>query len=188
MKKNKVFTVEIELTESQVRSLCDQLPAELTDGQKIAGLANGAMLDLADGGMTLDGNVTRQIMELTGGLDDNQDLVKMVEAGRGMDNGRMVGKWMIDPTYEPVLQDIAASQGLSIQQVIQSLMDWGVGQGWAYQIAPDTSVMFFRREDAAAIGELIGVPNATGTDIANFLRGAFETPQFEITGSTQEVS
>jgi hypothetical protein len=180
MKKNKVYTIEIELTESQVRSLCDQLPDNMTDGQKIAGLAGGAISDLADGGMMLSGSVTRQIIDITGGIEDQQQLVGMVEAGCGGDRGRMVGKWMIDPTYEPVLQDIAASQGLSVQQVIQSLMDWGVGQGWAYQIAPDTSVVFFLKEDLLAISAIMDKPDATGTEIAAFIRGIYEAPALEL--------
>jgi hypothetical protein len=176
---NKTFVVEIELEESKVRSLCDQFPnVEMNDSQKIAGLAAGAIADFADGGVTISGRVASRIKEIVGNVDYERDLVGMVEAGRGLDKCRLVGKWMVDPTYEPVLRDISASQELSIQQVVQSLMDWGVGQGWAYQMEPGVVTVFFSRRDFNTVSSLMEKEYVTGTDIAQFIRHLSEVPDF----------
>lgn len=171
--KALIFPVDIELPEPKVRFVCDQLNVSLSDGQKIAGLAQSALDDLSEGGMVVTGKVMEQIRNLVGDIQDDQDLVRFIEAGKGMEDGCVVGKWRPDPTYVTVLEEIARSQGNTVQQCVQNLMDWGISQGWGYQINPETVVMFFARDDFRMICEAFDKPHLTGTDLAAFIRGLY---------------
>jgi hypothetical protein len=178
MTKTKTYAVEVELTEKQAQQLCDLIPMEMPDSQKIAGLALGALTDMAEGGLILNGSTVQQIVGVLGEFDP-QSVVQAVENGSGIDQGCLVAKWRIDPTYEPVLREIAASQGVTLDQATQSLMDYGVAQGWGYQMSPDAETVFFTKEDIQMIREVLEKEHATGTDIAAFIRKTVDVPEFD---------
>lgn len=174
-KGKKSFSVEIELAEHQIKALCSQVLLDMTEGQKVAGIASAAVQDLADGGMVLDGQVTNQILALTGPLDAQQDLVRFIEIGQDREEGSIVVKWRPDPTYVPVLEQIALANGTTVQEVAQNMMDYGTGQGWGYQINPDTMIIFVTKADMETLRELTAADHVTGTGLVNLLRELTET-------------
>jgi hypothetical protein len=176
--KNVTVPVDIELNHSQAKFLVEQ--TGLPVGQAIAGLAQTAMEDLAEGGFVVNGNVADQIRNLVGDIQEQQDLIRYIETALGMEDGSVVGKWRPDPTYVPVLEEIATSQGVTVSQCVQNLIDWGVSQNWGYSINPDTQVMFFTRDDFRAICEAFDKSHVTGTELAAFIRELYEQKQAEV--------
>jgi hypothetical protein len=179
MAKTKSFVVEIELTENQVKAISDRIPAKLTDAQKIAGVATSTVFDIADGGVSLSGDIFRQIIAVTGDIVDNQDLVKFVEAGKGMDAGRKGYPWYPDPTYVPVLEENARMQATTVEQLVQDIMDYGTGQGWGYALAPDVSMVFFSKEDMEMVRGILNQTMPTGTSISEWIRNTAKAKQVE---------
>jgi len=181
----KTFLIELELTPTQTKSISAKVPGDYPDSYKIAGVAKGAMLDIADGGFVVDGKVAKQIEALTGPIGDAQDLVSFVERGVGREDGATVVTWKADPVYLPLLEQAAQSQGSTVQEVMQGLMDYACGQGWLYDINPESKVLFLSREDAKAMAEILGTNpgNVTGTDMADFIRRSVELPQLDVAGA-----
>lgn len=171
--KVMTFPVDIELSEKKVRYICDQFVDEMTDGQKIAGLAEDAISQMGEGGMVISGNVMNQIRDLIGDFEE-QDLVRYIEAGKGMQDGKLIIPWTPDPTYVPVLEDTANKQGLPVQRVAQDLMDYAAANNWLYDMAPDVVVTFFTRDDFRAICESFDREHVTGTDLAAFIKSLAE--------------
>lgn len=176
MAKKVRISVDVELTEEQAKFLCDQIEGPESAAYKISGIARSAIQDFAEGGMMLDAQVTQQVLALTGPIESTQEIVTFIERGQSREDGRLVGKWRIDPTYETPLREIAENQGLTVDMVVQNLMDWGVGQGWAYQMSPDTVVVFFTKDDHRAVSDIVGVPYMTGTHIADWMRKVAAPP------------
>ena len=171
MSKTKTFLVEIELTDAQIKAINKRLAVEMSDAEKIAGLAASALEDLADGGIVLSGAIMRQITAVAGAVENTQQLVSLVEQGQSMNSGRKGYTWYPDPTYTPVLEENASVQGSTVDQLVQDFMDYGVGQGWGYALSPDVSTVFFSKADMEYLRKDIGKPQITGTDIAEWVRG-----------------
>jgi len=185
--KKMTFPVDVELPEPKVRFICDQIQVDMTDGQKIAGVVQSAMDDLGEGGMVVSGKVMEQIHNLVGELADDQDLVRYIEAAKGMADGKLVIPWAPDPTYLPVLEDTANRQGIMVTRVGQDLMDYAASQGWLYALAPDTVTMFFTREDFRMLCEAFDKEHITGTEIADFIRQLYEQPAPEPVPQLEEA-
>jgi hypothetical protein len=180
----KTFMVELELTDSQVRNICSKVPEDRPDTYKLEGVAKQAMLDIGDGGFVVEGKVAEQIMALTGPMESTQDLVGFVEKGMGRRDGSIEVTWNPDPTYVPVLEEAARSQGISVQELAQGLMDMGTSQGWCYAINPEVKILFLSREDNRFMAEVLDQKPEyiTGTSIADFIRRSVEVPDLEMTG------
>jgi predicted RNase H-related nuclease YkuK (DUF458 family) len=170
MAAKKTYSIDIELTDQQCKNLCRMVKQDLPESRKIGGIALHALTEIGDGGLVIDAKIYDQIRAIVGEIVNQQDLVKMVEASRGRRDGGIVATWRPDPTYMSVLEDVAASRGETVQALAQEIMDYVTGQGWMYQLAPETKQVFFTREQAKKVGEWLdkGV-DFTGQDICNAL-------------------
>lgn len=189
MANNKllVYGVDIELSEKQIRAICDGQDLNASDGQKLANVAQSAMDDLGDGGMVLDGKIMAQIRNAVGDISEPQEIVRYVEAAKGMVDGKLLIPWAPDPTYVPVLEETAMRQGMTVDRVGQDLMDYAASQGWLYALAPDTVSIFMSREDFRMICEAFDKPHITGTDLAEFIRlMQAEGPSEEVVDEAEE--
>jgi predicted RNase H-related nuclease YkuK (DUF458 family) len=152
----KTYSIEVELTDQQAKSLCKLVKQDIPESRKIGGIAAHALIEVAEGGLILDAQIYQQIRGVVGEIVDQQELVKMVEASRHRRDGSIEATWRPDPTYLPVLQEVATSRGQSLQDMVQEVMDYVTGQGWMYQLAPDTKQIFFTVGQAEKIQEWLG--------------------------------
>lgn len=176
MAKKITYSLEVELTEAQAQALCCSIPGNKPDSWKLSGVALAALLDLSEGGMIMRAQATRRVLELIPRYEDEQDLVAAVEKGVGQDQGRMVGKWYVDPTFEEPIRAVARSRAETVDQVITDLMNWQVAQGTLYDLPPETKVMFFSKEDWMTVSEVVGTDFPSGSEIAGFLESQATAP------------
>lgn len=172
--KNKIFSIDVALTEKQAAYLDSQVSTGDSTARKLSGIATGALQDLADGGMMLSPDAMKQVHGIMGAADQ-EAIVSGLETAKSMDKGRMVGKWFVDPTYAPAIEEMAQSQGLSVSEVIQNAMDYAASQGWLYSLPADTATVFFSREQFSLLRNLLDRVHITGQDIAEYVR-ALTTP------------
>jgi hypothetical protein len=180
----KTILIELELTESQIRNIADKITDNNPDVYKIAGVAKDSVLEISKGGFVVEGAVAKQILALTGPIGDSQELVGFVERGMGREDGCITATWKPDVTYTPVLEDAARSQGITIQELVQGLMDTAAANGWCYAINPEVKILFVSRDDARFLSEVLGQKPEylSGTAIADFVRKSVELPELEAAG------
>lgn len=78
--------------------------------------------------------------------------------------------WFPDETYEPVLRETAQMQGSTPQQVAADIMNWGIANGWTYNMVPEVTTVFLSRKSAEIIRQALGNPEIiTGEAIASRL-------------------
>jgi hypothetical protein len=176
MQQNTI-AIDIKLTDSQRDALVKLGPpvSNLTPTGIIAGLSQGAMQDLASGGAMLS---PATIARLRGSLEDPYDesaLVAAVEKGASKDGDATVIKYTIDPVYVTPLTDIAASNGMDLESLVQQCIGTCFEMGWFYEIIIDGRTIRFTNEQYAAIRAKIGKEQVFGEDIAGFMASVPES-------------
>jgi len=166
--------VQITLTPQQVKAL---VKTGENAAPKLGGVATWLLSDLAKGGVMLEPDVVKAISKhLKNQNWSGGDLLPLVERGVGMQGDNFIATWKIDPTYEPMLRELAENQGRTVNELVQELMDWAAGQGWFYQWEPEPKALRFTPEDYQMLAEATGKQDPNGTDIANFVKEMSESP------------
>jgi hypothetical protein len=168
----KTKQVDVAVTVTLERDAYEKIQAliegDAAPAQKIAGVCNGLLEDLAAGGMMLSGSDMERIRETLRDADAAA-IIEAVEESSGMDEGQVVVRWRVDPTLTGPLQQIADQQGMTVDEVTQNLMDTACDQGWFYQFNPQPHAIFVDHADYVKIGAVIGNEQFTGADLMALL-------------------
>lgn len=90
---DRTLYLPIALRTEHVRRLCEALPGDgLTDGEKLAAIAAGALESLADGGLMLSPDQVQRLQDATQAEVSFASLLPLVEAGTGTQDGGVVLK------------------------------------------------------------------------------------------------
>ena len=166
-------TVAVPITVTIPKDAYDKIlamiPGDSQPGQKIAAACDGLIADIAEGGLMLPGDHVERITAVLEGADPD-GIVKAVEASAGMDEGQVVIRWRVDPSFVGPIQEKADVQGLTLDQVIQNMMDTATAAGWFYDFNPMPRSVFMTQEDDAVLTELLGKPEFTGADLVEWLQ------------------
>lgn len=165
--KTKTFAVDVELSDQQAKTISAKSKVGLLG---MADAVNHIAQEVGDGGIVLNSKVYDQVRGLMGEITDQQEIVKLVEAGLHRRDGSIEATWRPDPQYIPVLEELAKTRGATTMEMAQDIMDYVVGQGWMYQLMPDTKQCFFSREQSKMIQEWLGKEgHFTGQDLFDAL-------------------
>lgn len=166
-------TVAVPITVTIPKDAYDKIlamiPGEDQPGQKIAGVVDGLIADIAEGGLMLPGDHVERITAVLEEADPD-GIVKAVEASAGMDEGQVVVRWRVDPSFVGPLKEMADVQGLTLDQVIQNMMDMASSAGWFYNFNPMPRHVFMSEQDDAVLAEMVGIRDFTGADIIEWLK------------------
>jgi len=173
MPKTLIHT-QIELESEQIEKLTSMVEEEASVAEKVGGLAQTALTDLANGGMMLEPITMRALEQSIGQAIEGQgQILSLVEAGAGQADGRMVLKWSIDPTYMPQLEAMATFQECSVLELAQRTIDTCVDQGWAIgDVQPMPERVLMSKEDKSAIEQVLGGAFTNGTELSQLLKVA----------------
>lgn len=177
------YTVQITATPESLRKVFSDVLGEIPPmsevGEKLSGIMTSHLNTLASGGMVLDPKTVKKIETMAGKLREGEQLVPLVEKATSMRGENLVASWEIDPVYLPVLSEYASSRGISVAQLVQQAMDYGMKQGWWFSL-PDAPSLEFSAEDWKFLLEAVGLPEGrnklTGTDVVRHIKanqGAF---------------
>jgi hypothetical protein len=160
--------VTVVLPQATYDKLMKLVEGDLPPAQKIERVVNDLVQDLADGGLMLSGVEMRRIQEASPGAGPDE-IIDAIEESQGLEDGQVVIKWSVDPTLIEPLQNIADTQGNTIQEVIQNLMDTAASEGWFYDFNPKPRTFFLEESDHKLLEEAMGQDNPTGTDVMKWL-------------------
>jgi hypothetical protein len=179
----RAFAVPIQLTPKQVASIRETIetPKETRDEDAISSVASDLVAKFADGGMMIDARTLSRIDEITGGaIATPRDLIPFVEKGCSVEEGQVVVKWRLDPAWVPALQEVADRRPMTLEALVQEIMDFVVSQGWINAIRIDELPrLTFAPEGMDRLRELVGKEHVTGTDVVRYLDTATALPTLQ---------
>src|SRR5512147_1180073 len=108
-REDTTLMIQVTLAKSDIDKLVKR---NENAAPKLGGLATWLLADLAKGGVMLDPDVSKAISAvLKRAVWNGQEIVPLIERGTGMEGDCVIATWKIDPTYVPMLKEIAESQG-----------------------------------------------------------------------------
>ena len=169
-KSEKNMMIMVTLTDEDLKALTVSVPAAYgSDPEKINGIATALLQSQARGGMMLGRECMEMIQAVTGPLNEDADIVPWVEKAANKDGGTTIVSWRVDPTYYPLLEQIAEGQGRTVDQVCQDSMDWVTGQGWLYDFSYATTSIPIPNEDMDWLRKEIGKEHITSEDLMSYI-------------------
>jgi len=170
-KQEKIIQINVALSEEDAIALTNSVPDEYGSPiDKLSGVATALLQEQAGGGMMLSGEVMEMVQTVTGHLGEGADLVPWVEKAGNKDGDATIVSWRVDPTYYPLLENIAAGQGRPVEQVIQEILDWVLGQGWGYDFSFATTTIPFENADAEWLRQQIGKEHLTSSNVIAYFK------------------
>lgn len=162
---------QISLPPNVATTIADRIPGEeLTAIDKLASVAEGLMEQLAEGGIMLSAADVERLSETGHEVADAEDIVKMAESAVNFDQGQYVFRAVIDPANMPPLEELAKSNGISVEQMATDMLNYGIEQDWLYEVPPGYKSVRLTPEQNRMIAAMIGVPDFNGVHLEKFLR------------------
>jgi hypothetical protein len=169
----KDSTVEVPVTVVMPKEAYERVQ-QLIEGdtpaaQKVETVCNQLVKDLSEGGLMLSGLEMQRIRDSVPD-GDAAGIIEAVEEGAGTENGQLIIKWRLDPTLVGPIQEIADSQGMTVDEVTQNLMDTCCDNGWFYDFLPKAHALFMDEAEFKNLAAVVGNPTMTGTDLLAWLK------------------
>jgi len=159
--------VTLALDKSAYEKILARIPGEAWPAQKIAAVCDGLLADISDGGLMLSGEDMRKICEAIPGASV-ESIIEAVEGHAGVEDGQIVVKWNVDPAYSEPLANMAQVQGLTVNEVVQNLMDHYIQ--FAYDWSPEPPKILLTENEYEILTVVIGKKNFTGHDLLEYLK------------------
>lgn len=183
MSELKTVTLGIEVTipEAAVQTLTEGVGAIGKDSiRTLSGLATGLLADLADGGMMLPPGSMRRILKADPQAKTPAAVVGLVDASVNRRGDSLVAEWIVDPVYEASLAEQARMSSMTVQQLVQNVMDHVVQRGVFFRLKPEPGLLIFSAEDIEMFRDAIGKQKneaLTGTEVGNYIRDMVTLPE-----------
>lgn len=179
-KKSDVITynLDLPLKSEQASALLEMAvenPDATTDAQKIGGIALQLLRDQADGGLMIRPGEMQRITEATGvDPECGEDLVQVLSGATGVEEGKHRVAVLIDPSYYPAYQEIAAIQERPVEALFQEAIDAALEQEWVYQLKPEQAParILMPPSIKEELEQLLDGKFSTGTELAALVKKA----------------
>jgi hypothetical protein len=138
---------------------------------KIALAAEGALLDLCEGGLMLNAVAVRKLAEANGGIAPGVDqVVEQFQKGVGRVNGAMQITVSLPPEYEQVVRQAAEFQGMTTAEILNNSWNFIWDNGDLYDPRPFVERVIMRNADKQALVKMLGKDFQTGTELAGLVQ------------------
>ena len=181
--------ITVALSDTNLRSL-QSITGSSDQYGGLASLATTTLTQLAEGGAMIDPLTARHIEQAVGRFDNPMDLIPLIEKGAGKDGSNTVIPLKLDPVNMPYWENLAEQQGVTVEAMFQNAIDHIIDQDWLYVIEPQPRKLRVTEDDYKQIAAVIGKPNPSGCDIAEFIKSLAANPlistgePYAVTGRT----
>lgn len=168
-----VFSVDLTIPNKHLPTIRDTdlegLDANAPISAKIAAIAEGALLDLCEGGQMLQPPVMRKLTESFGKVPAADDIVEQFSRGAGRKDGKLQITISLDPAYEAVVQQAADFQGVTPAQCLQNCWDTAWDNGDFYDPRPHADRVLMTNDMKSRLVKLLGKDFATGGELGDLV-------------------
>lgn len=175
---NTSIAIDVKLSEAQIAALADLAPGR-TPTETVAGIAQASLEDTAAGGMMISPSSMARLRSSLVDPYDEEALVAAIEMGARKSGDAKVVSYMIDPIYLTPLADVAASNGMSLEDLVQNCLSSAFELGWFYEMNLDSRSIVLTVEQYNAIRSRIGREQIFGRDVAEWVAAAFSQVEME---------
>jgi len=163
------YGIQLELRPDQAEKIAAaDIPGD-SMAEKLTAVANYLVGDHADGAVTLDLPMVKQLKDVLGEEFTPEDLLAACSASKSIRQGSRVISWLVDPSYEEPLQMIAEQQGMDVDTLCQNMMDFAMEQGWMYDLNPQPKQLLITEAQHEWLKEAMGRDTVTGADLIDYL-------------------
>jgi len=170
-----VYSPEIRLKPEHAADIVNRVAGDLTETQKVGLVATQYLTDIAEGGLLLTNEELHRIAESTGvEATCGEDLLTVIAEGSGREEGKLKVPIIIDPAYESAYEEVAQSQGRTIQEILQETVDVVMDREWVYELIPSNRPEQVLMSPAVKreLEEILGEKFSTGMDLAGLVKKA----------------
>lgn len=144
----------------------------LRDTQVLGGIATGALIDYAAGGIMLSGDTVSRLQKFLRDPSDEREILRLVESGAKRHGDHTVIEYEIDPVWITPLQDMAASQGRTLHDLVHECLQIAFQQNWFYQMEiPGLRTINLTDADYNRLRQLMGTDQVIGSDLVKLFEG-----------------
>lgn len=167
--QERTFNCEITIPTKYLKPLDEAVDTEDPIGSKVASAAEGALLDICEGGLMLNAKAVQKMSEAFGKPPGVDEVVEQFTKGLGRANGKLQFVIEVTPEYEAMLQNAADFQGTTIQECFQNTINYELDQGNLYDPRPFVERVLMRKADYDKLVSKLGKPFTTGTELAGLV-------------------
>lgn len=164
------FTIDITVPNKFIPLILSAVPGEESTGSRVAAMAEGALLDLCEGGIMLQSPVIKKLNEAFGASVEVEDIVGQFQRGVGRKDGKLQITISLDPAYEGIAQQAADFQGVDIPRVMQNAWDTAWDNGDFYDPRGRVGRVVMPAESKAELVKILGKDFSTGTELAGLIK------------------
>lgn len=168
--------IDVTLTEAQRVKLCQMAP-EARPSEAMSGLATGLLQDLADGGSMLSANSIARLRHSLPNPFDEQALIGLVEKGARRFGQSEVIEYVVDPIWKEPLNQWAATNGRTAQELVQDCMQQAFDQEWFYNMAFERKTLYLTTAQYATLCAALGREVVSGADVVDYMAAMSEPPE-----------
>lgn len=170
--------VTIEVDSTGYDKIVALIPGEEPGATKFQDFMNQLCADFVGGGLMLSPEDMLRIHDYKADAGPD-DLIQAIAESSGMEEGQMIAKWAVDPSYWEPLRLAAETQGITVEDLVQNLMNYAINGGWFFDLSPMPKQVLMTQEDFADLEKIMDKKEFTGADIVAFLRKAVDGPTLD---------
>lgn len=165
-KSNVSFGLGVNLTVQEATALCGGQASP----ERLSVIATNLLRQLAGGGIMIPPEWAQRVDEAIHTAEPAA-IVEHVEKAVGKQGDYTTVEWLVDPTQIGFYKMQADNAGISLAMQLKAHMDYGYGNGWLGQTAPEPFKILLTPEQYRELQQLFARDIVVGQDIMNALGG-----------------
>lgn len=168
--QEKTFNCEITVPIKYLKQLDEAVESDSPIAAKVAFAAEGALLDICEGGLMLNAKAVQRMAESLGHSPNVDETVDNFCKGAGRVAGKLQITVGVPPETEGMFEQIREFQGKeSVQAVVQDLFDTALDNGDFYDYRPYAERVLMGKQHYDKLVAKLGKPFSTGTELAELV-------------------
>ena len=163
--KEVVLPIELTIAEQTFRALADVVGSDNIQ-QPVKDLLQDLLRHYSQGGFMVTATDIDRMSKAAGQrVSSAKQVVEVVDAASGRKAGAYEFHVQVDPNMIETFRDVAASRGMTLEDVVSEAWNSAVSAGWLYAVPVPCENFFFNEAQHKAIADAIGKDSFTSQDI-----------------------
>lgn len=166
--------ITIELSDKTLNTIGEIVEGNAPLAHKLETYTNELVHQMAGGAVILDSDAMDRIRDAGDDMETADDIVAACQSVRGFDSGEYVIRFPKDPALTANMQERAATNGITVQQLIRDIVSMCISNGWFFDLNSNAKTVFFSYPEAHAVDEILETTDFNAGEVIEGLRRAME--------------
>lgn len=170
--KEFILPIQLPLSESVHEKLTEIAGADSL-AESLTGLIKDFLHHYTQGGFMITGSDIARMSRASGShIDSSKKVLEAIDKVSGKKEGAHCFSVSVDPNMIGQLADVAASRGMTLQDLISESWDIIVASEWLYAVNPPCTQFIIGEQQREQLRHILGKSSFKGTDIIDALAKA----------------